>query len=222
MAFGGLTAGFSEANFITGMVPGGSPMWLDNDTAFRIPRGSILVLQIHYVATGKEEKCRVHVGLRYPREIVQKRLRHMQITNNRFAILPGAPAHKVTASRVLECDADGVGLFSHMHLRGKDMTFIAHHPGGSSETLLIIPNYSFSWQIPYQWVPRSKKLPKGTRMECIAHYDNSPFNPYNPNPLATVRHGPQTYHEMMFGFFFYTDAGERLGLKIDPKTGTAR
>jgi hypothetical protein len=26
---------------------------------------------------------------------------------------------------------------------------------------------------------------------------------------------------MMFGFFFYTDAGEDLKLKVDPKTGRA-
>ena len=52
------------------------------------------------------------VGLRYPRGVVQKRLRHMQIADTRFAIAPGAPAHKVSATRVLDCDAVGVGMFS--------------------------------------------------------------------------------------------------------------
>jgi hypothetical protein len=42
----------------------------------------------------------------------------------------------------------------------------------------------------------------------------------NPDPKATVRYGPQTHQEMMFGFFFYFDAAEQLGLHIDPKTGT--
>lgn len=152
---------------------------------------------------------------------MQRRLRNIQLTDHRFAIPPGAPAHKVAASRILDCDAVGVGLFSHMHLRGKDMTFTAHLPGGNSETLLMIPNYSFSWQLPYRWEPGKKKLPKGTRLECVAHYDNSPFNPYNPDPKATVRNGPQTHNEMMYGFFFYTDAAEHLALQIDPKTGTA-
>ena len=64
-----------------------------------------------------------------------------------------------------------------------------------------------------------KWLPKGTRMECVAHFDNSAFNPYHPDPKATVRNGPQTHHEMMYGFFFYTDAAEQLGLRVDPKTG---
>ncbi len=102
------------------------------------------------------------------------------------------------------------------------MTFIAHTPDGASETLLVIPNYSFEWQHAYRWAPGTKRFPKGTRIECLAHYDNSAFNPYNPDPTATVREGPQTFHEMMNGFFFYTDAEERLGLEIDPATGNVR
>ncbi len=219
MGYANVVEGFNEANFIIGVVPGGEPMALDPGIAYCIPKGSVLGLQLHFVATGKPEKCRVSVGLRYPREVVQKRLRSIQLTDHKFAIPPGAPAHKVSASRVLDRDILGVGMFSHMHLRGKDMTFTAYLPDGKTDTLLIIPNYNFSWQLPYRWETGKMQLPKGTRLECVAHYDNSPFNPYNPDPAATVRNGPQTYQEMMYGFFFYTDAHEQLGLHIDPKTG---
>jgi peroxiredoxin len=219
MAFANLTEGFNEANFITGYVPGGEAMNLDDGVAFRVPKGSVLGLQIHFVATGKPETCKVSVGLSYPRAPVQKRLRHVQLQDKRFAIPPGAAAHKVTAAKVLEADVVGVGLFSHMHLRGKDMTFTARLPDGTTDTMLVIPNYNFGWQLPYRWEPGKKRLPKGTRLECVAHYDNSPFNPYNPDPKATVRFGPQTRHEMMYGFFFYTEADEKLGLAVDPKTG---
>jgi thiol-disulfide isomerase/thioredoxin len=218
LAFGNLS-GMREENFVTGYVPGGAPMALDDGVAFRIPKGSILGLQIHYVTTGKPEKCRVAVGLRFPRAVVQKRLQHIQLASHGFAIPPGAPAYKLSASRVLDHDVVGVGLFSHMHLRGKDMTFTAHLPNGRTDPLLVIANYSFSWQLAYRWQPGQKRLPKGTRLECVAHYDNSVFNPYNPDPKATVREGPQTYHEMMYGLFFYTNASEQLGLPIDPKTG---
>ena len=44
-------------------------------------------------------------------------------------------------------------------------------------------------------------LPKGTRIECVAHYDNSPNNPANPDPTKEVRWGDQTFEEMMIGFF---------------------
>jgi hypothetical protein len=213
---------YKRANFITGTVPGGSPMVLDNGVAFRIPRGSILILQIHYVTTGKPEKCQISVGFKYASGRVDKQLRHELLVDHEFAIPPGAPAHPVSASRVLDCDAIGLGLFVHMHLRGRDMTFHAVRPDGKKETLLMVPNYNFDWQIPYRWEPGKMVLPKGTRLECVAHYDNSTFNPYNPDPKATVRDGDQTRDEMLNGFVFFVDANQKLGLDIDPKNGQPR
>lgn len=211
--------GYKKTNFITGTVPGGSPMILNNDLAFRIPQKAMLLLQIHYVSTGKPEQCQINVGFKYAQGTVQKRLRHTLLEDNKFAIPPGAPAYPVGAAHVLDCDAVGVGLFVHMHLRGRDMAFKADYPNGKSETLLVVPNYSFDWQIPYVWEPGKKIFPKGTRLECLAHYDNSTFNPYNPDPKATVKDGLQTRDEMLNGFVFYADANEHLNLKIDPKTG---
>jgi hypothetical protein len=213
---------FHAGNFITGQVPGGEPMRLDRGVAFKIPAGSMLALQIHFVTTGKPEACRLSVGLRYARETVQQQLRHVMLVNTRYSIPPGAPAYPVSASRELPCDAIGVGLFAHMHVRGKDITFTAKHPDGKSETLLLVPNYSFDWQQPYRWEFGAKRLPKGTRLTCLAHYDNSPFNPFNPDAKATVTDGPQTYNEMLNGFVFYVDANERLELAIDEKTGAVK
>jgi thiol-disulfide isomerase/thioredoxin len=211
-----------KVHFLTGTVPGGEPMTLDRGVAVRIPAGSALALQIHYVTTGKEEKCRISVGFKYAGGMVHKQLRHELLVDRAFAIPPGVPAHPVRASRVLDRDAVGVGLFVHMHLRGRDMTFRAIHPDGKSETLLMVPNYSFDWQMPYRWEPGKVRLPKGTRLECLAHYDNSAFNPYNPDPKATVKEGEQTHDEMLNGFVFYTDADEQLHLDVDPRTGHVR
>jgi thiol-disulfide isomerase/thioredoxin len=213
---------YKKSIFITGTVPGGSPMLLDPGMGFLIPEKASLVLQIHYVTTGKEEKCQISVGFKYAGGIVQKRLRHKLLEDNQFAIPPGAPAHPVRNTKEFEEDADALALFVHMHLRGRDMTFRAKYPDGKEETLLMVPNYSFDWQIPYRWAEGKKRFPKGTKLEAVAHYDNSSFNPYNPDPKATVKDGPQTYHEMMNGFVFYTAANEHLNLDIDPKTGTVR
>jgi thiol-disulfide isomerase/thioredoxin len=210
---------YSASNFITGRVPGGTAMTLGDGVAFRIPKGSVVGLQIHYTTTGKPEKNRMSVGLKFPQDIVRQELHHLQVTTSKYAIPPGAGAHEVKASRTLAMDATGIGMFSHMHLRGKDMTFFARSPAGEAETLLEIPNYHYDWQQNYRWQPGTKKLPKGTKIEVTAHFDNSRFNPFNPDPTATVKHGQQTFEEMMFGFFFYTADGEDLNLKIDPKTG---
>jgi len=194
-------------------------MTVDGGVAYKIPKGSMLILQIHYVTTGKAEKVTLRVGLKYAQGKIDKQLRHMLFVDKKFAIPPGAPAHPVKVVRTLDCDAIGIGLFSHMHVRGKAMSFSAITPEGKTESLLTIPNYNFEWQIPYRWESGRKLIPKGTKLECVALYDNSAFNPYNPDPTKTVKDGPQTYHEMMNGFFFYIDANEKLGLDIDGKTG---
>lgn len=225
LAFATIGSKFSDGNFITGRVPGGTPMVLDDGIALCIPAGSVLALQIHYTTTGKPETNRMSVGLRYPRTRVHKRLHHEQVTTQKIEIPAGAPAHPVIASRVLPCNASGLGMFAHMHLRGKDMTFLAHPPvaegaeAAPPETLLTIPNYHYGWQQNYRWEPGSRSFPRGTRIEVVAHYDNSAFNPFNPDAGKVVRHGPQTVDEMMFGFFFYTDDDEDLDLAVDPATG---
>ena len=215
-----LNAGFDEDhNFITGKVPGGIPVDLDSGLAMMIPKGSGLLYQIHYVTTGKEETDQISVGLRFAKEPIRKRVRYKIIGDYKFKIPPGAPAWPVSAQKELECDATGIGLFSHMHLRGKDTTFFAHYPDGKDEKLLVLPNYSFDWQLSYVWDRGARHFPKGTKIECSSHFDNSAFNPYNPNPSITVTNGPQTHDEMMQGFFFYTDDAEHLNIRVDPKTG---
>jgi hypothetical protein len=45
------------------------------------------------------------------------------------------------------------------------------------------------------------KIPRGSRMICTAHFDNSPDNLANPDPSKSVIWGEQTWDEMMFGFY---------------------
>ncbi len=206
-------------NFLTGHVPGGSPMEMKDANALLIPAGSVIGLQIHYVTTGKPETDRISVGLRFAKEPVRKQVRYLRLVDFRINIPPGAPAHEVRASRRLSGDATLLGLFTHMHLRGKDTSFIAHHPSGEAERLLVVPNYSFEWQLGYRYAPGAKRVPGGTVIECVSHYDNSPFNPFNPDPSATVRTGLQTHDEMMEAFVFYTLDDENLSLPVDPATG---
>jgi len=221
LAFVRLGEEFRTENFVTGQVPGGDPLVLDDGTAVCIPKGALLGLQIHYVTTGREKTDRIQVGLRFPRARVQRRMRHVEMADLRFAIPPGADAHPVRAARTLDRDAIGIGMYVHMHLRGRDMRFTATEPGGAPRTLLLVPTYDFDWQQSYRWFPDAERFAKGTRVDCLAHFDNSRFNPFNPDPGATVRFGLQTAQEMMYGFLFYVDAHERLELDVDPRTGRA-
>src|SRR5262249_40387825 len=44
------------------------------------------------------------------------------------------------------------------------------------------------------------ELPKGSVIDCLAHFDNSDSNPYNPDSTKMVRWGEQTFEEMMIGY----------------------
>lgn len=222
LAYAAIGKKLDNSNFITGHVPGAEPMQLTDNVAFKMPSGSVLALQIHFVATGKVEKCKLRVGVKFASGTVKKQLKFFLFDGGRFSIPAQEPAYALKRGFTLEHDAVGIGMFSHMHLRGKAMTFRAELPAGKSETLLMVPNFSFDWQIPYVWPEGAKKFPKGTKLECVAVYDNSAFNAFNPDPKAIVRSGQQTYHEMMNGFLFYVDANEDLKLNIDPKTGRVK
>jgi hypothetical protein len=87
-----------------------------------------------------------------------------------------------------------------MHVRGKDMTYTAKYPDGRTEVLLSVPKWDFNWQITYQ-LKEAKRMPKGTEIEVVAHFDNSPQNKFNPDPTKDVRWGDQTFEEMMIGFW---------------------
>lgn len=210
------------AKLITGYVPGVGPMQLDNNVASKIPKGSAIGLQIHLTTTGKPEKTRLRVGFKYPRYKVDKELHYLQLSNQQFAIPPFAVHYPVSRTKTLADDVTLYGFFAHMHVRGQDATFKAYPPKRDPVTLLMIPNYDFDWQMPYHLPHGEVKFPANTKFECTAHYDNTTFNPYNPDPSATVRDGQQTYQEMMYGYMFYTKDKEHLDLEIDTKTGRAK
>jgi hypothetical protein len=44
-------------------------------------------------------------------------------------------------------------------------------------------------------------IPKGSKLVCTAHWDNSENNLSNPDPTKTVSWGEQTWEEMMIGFY---------------------
>ena len=54
---------------------------------------------------------------------------------------------------------------------------------------------------PIDTPTRPLPMPKGTKIEVIAHFDNSTKNALNPDPTRTVTFGEQTWDEMMNGFF---------------------
>jgi hypothetical protein len=80
----------------------------------------------------------------------------------------------------------------HMHVRGKDFKYTITYPDGRQEVLLHVPRYDFNWQLKYD-LKEVLNVPKGSRIDCVAHYDNSPNNKYNPTrqrkSVGAIRRG---------------------------------
>jgi hypothetical protein len=190
-------------NLLVGWAPGDPPMNYSAGTAKLIRAGSKLRFQMHYTPNGTAVQDRSYIGLRFAKEPPQFRALTGRAINFSFRIPPGAPNHEVTASFVAKEDIRLTSLMPHMHVRGKDFKYTVTFPDGRSEVLLSVPRYDFNWQLAYS-LQDPLLLPKGSRIDCVAHYDNSPNNKWNPDPTKEVRWGDQTWEEMMIGWFNYT------------------
>jgi hypothetical protein len=167
----------------------------------RLLRGNQdIVLQMHYTTNGKATTDRTRVGIIYAKQAPRKLAAGGMVLQPRFVIPAYDGNAEVKGTTKLQRDTLVTTLTPHMHVRGKDMIYIAHYEDGTSETLLSVPKYDFNWQITYE-LAKPKLLPKGTEVEVIAHYDNSTNNKFNPDPSKDVRWGDQTWEEMMIGFF---------------------
>lgn len=180
-------------------VPGGLAYETKPGQARLIKAGTDLIFQMHYTASGKETKDQSRVGIVFAKEPPKERVVNTFIANPLLRIPPGEANAQVVAKIPVQTDVTLQSMFPHMHVRGKSMEYRAHYPDGRSEVLLNVPKYDFNWQLSY-YLKEPKKLPKGTLLEVIAHYDNSPNNPHNPDPQQEVRWGEQTWEEMLAAF----------------------
>jgi peroxiredoxin len=189
---------------ICGTAPGDPPLILPPGVGKKIPAGAELMFQMHYTPTGKVEKDRSMVGLvlykgdKPPKHVAKSK----GIMNYRFKLPAGASNHEVRSSFTFQEDVRLLTLMPHMHLRGKDFIYRAKFPDGRDEILLSVPAYDFNWQNTYRFA-EPLRLPRGTKIDCVAHFDNSAGNPANPDPKKNVRWGDQTWEEMMIGWVGY-------------------
>ncbi len=196
---GGLGNGIAKG-FLAATAPGAAPMLFQSGMAKKIPAGSQLVFQMHYTPSGSPQQDLSSIGLMFADPAtVKNEVSTMAVENALLLIPPMMPNYPVTAWQTFKQDTELLSLYPHMHVRGKAFRYEATYPDGTKEILLDVPRYDFNWQQTYVF-PQPKLIPKGTRMRCVAHYDNSPDNIANPDPKRIVHFGEQTYDEMMIGF----------------------
>lgn len=190
---------FARRELLLGYEPGYAAIPWREDQAKLIRAGSDIVLEMHFTANGKEHTDYSEVGLYFAPDAPRERVLSTQTQDMDIAIPPRDANYESSASLTFGRPVKLISLQPHMHLRGKAMQIRVAYPDGRIETLLDVPRYSFNWQTTY-FLKDPKTLPAGSTIQSRAVFDNSPNNPYNPDPARTVKWGDQSYEEMHIGF----------------------
>jgi len=200
----GTGPGFFPAGDLGGWGPGMQPYPLPDGTARLLPRGSKIVMEVHYHKSGKPERDQTRIGLHFAKSPVKKQVHSQVVLNLTFRIPPGAKRHEVKADWRVPFDQHALAIIPHMHLIGKEIVVTARYPDDFEKTLVHIKDWDFNWQEAYRF-KEPVPLPRGTRITVRGWFDNSADNPNNPNhPPREVRFGENTTDEMCVAYLTYT------------------
>ena len=122
--------GRGPGTLIGSMAPGTNPMVFAPGTALRVPKGTQVVFQIHYTATGESTTDRSRIGMVFADEPPEHELRFGQILNPYFEIPAGTANHRVDALVEFTEDTEIYALFPHTHLRGTRWEYEIVYPDG--------------------------------------------------------------------------------------------
>lgn len=213
--------GFSpKSGGLGGWAPGNEPRLLPAGLGIYLPKGTDIVLQVHYHKSGKPETDRTKIGLYFSKTPVDKRVRTVPMLYLPLRIPAGDKQYVVHTDMKAPADITVQGIMPHMHLLGREMTVTATPPNGATRKLVHVPDWDFNWQTTYAF-KEPVPLPVGSKLELSARYDNSAENPVNPhNPPQEVRWGEETTNEMCIAFVYYTvDAEHLIQGKVGPGFG---
>ena len=221
-------------------VPGGGFEQWQPGVGKRLRKGQYLAWGLHYTPTGRPEKDRSVVGLWLQKretthEALTRRVGETHIAQRGELVkktddgppLPGmsggagpkipnippnADDWAITGITAFRDDVTLYLAWPHMHLRGQDMTFVITYPDGREDVVLHVPKYDFNWQLHYEYT-KPLKIPAGSTIKTIGHFDNTAANRYNPAPNKEVYWSEQSWDEMFNGWIDYSI--DKLDLRLE-------
>ena len=194
--------GFLPDGELDGWAPGKLPYFLPDGIARPLPKGSDLVMQVHYHSNGKPEQDTTQVGIYFAKKPITKHLGILPLIAP-LNIPAGEASYKTGTSFPMLFDAKAIFIIPHMHLLGREIAVEATLPSGEKKPLIRINDWDFNWQDSYNYKD-FVALPKVTQLTLKARYDNSAANPRQPNnPPKPVAWGEATTDEMCIAFIGY-------------------
>ena len=199
--------------------PGMTPRFYPRGIGLRVPKTVDLVLQLHSASDGKPEtgtiqNCFVLSGDKPANEV---RRQEMLLLGSLAIDIPAGKNYHAVGScayashschpsqRVPSSSPDRQGDEGDGHT-----TEWRNHPS------IWIKDWNFYWQDSYLY-QQPVRLPKGTRIQVEAAYNNSPENPLNPSsPPKRVLFGNGSTDEMCFAFFQIVTDEPKAMMRIAP------
>ena len=184
-----------EGQFI-GWAPGRGPILSPDGMPWKLDRGADLVVELHMLPPKTPHAVQPAIALYLTDTPPVQTPLTVRMGSRLIDIPAGEPAHVITDTYELPVPVDLMSVYPHAHYLARDMLVTAAFPGGTTKTLLHIPQWSFHWQQDYRYATPIP-LPAGTTLSMRYTYDNSSGNPENPHtPPVRVRLGPNSTDEM--------------------------
>ena len=219
----------SVVNYLPGVT---GQMYPEGIGTFEVsPQFSIIGNDVHYGPSAKTRVDRSKINLFFTKIPPKRGLGELMLgTNGVSKIEPPLviPPNKITRHKtefVVPEDISVLTVNPHLHLLGKSLTAHAIKPNGDTIRLIRIPKWDFRWQYFYTF-ERMLKIPRGSKIEVIAEFDNTrnnPFNPFDPPQTVAERYeyggSSMKATDEMFQFIItyvgYQPGDENISLKTD-------
>ncbi len=196
--FGGMDMGESlpPDGYFLGWTPGKRSQRLPEGSAWRLPGGADLVLQLHLPPREDQVTLAPRVALYFTPTPPTTYRALATLESTEIDIPPGETDYRVADSLTLPVDLAALSIYPHAHLLGRQIRVSARLANGGHLVLLDIPQWNFSLQDEYAFA-EPVPLPAGTVISMDYRYDNSAANPQQPSePPVRVRYGLASTDEM--------------------------
>ena len=179
------------------------------------PKGTRVSFSMHYNAIGTETTDQSKIGFKFATAPVHTQVNTTIVANNTLVIPPMVQKHEVIGAFQFPTEARIHALRPHMHLRAQLGTASLVRPDGQRRVLLHVPRWDDAWQY-YYVLAQPARVAKGSILEYLASYDNSPANPLNPDPKVPVSWGQQVWDEMHSTYMTWTAINEHNANDNEP------
>ncbi len=175
-------SGIATAKFLAIWAPGIGVATTPEGSAFEVPAGSRLVMQMHYnvLNLGGEDppadRTQAELWTLPEGELPEKRLTMIPYADVWFEVPAGETVDWPTEFEVA-ADAKIVGIAPHLHTLGTAISMSLERKDGSEECLVDVPEWDFNWQDLY-WLPHDApiEVEAGDLLRHRCAYDNTPGN----------------------------------------------